>query len=177
MTSTELKNILKNTAKDFGTPGFDNEFGFGGVDAYAALLASTSCDDGIQNGDETGVDCGGSCPNACNPTGEYMTGNIIGTGDMNATPFAANLVAGFDDGSTLAFQSDQSQERQLFFIVPPGVSVGTYDLVNTSGFSAEYKEFNIKETEYPKYKDYNWEFEVPVDDSYGGKFKIDILKL
>jgi hypothetical protein len=31
------------------------------------------------------------------------------------------------------------------------------------------------QTEYPKYKDYNWEFEVPVDDSYGGKFKIDIL--
>lgn len=24
-----------------------------------------SCTDGIQNGDETGVDCGGSCPNAC----------------------------------------------------------------------------------------------------------------
>lgn len=24
-----------------------------------------SCDDGIQNGDETGVDCGGSCPNPC----------------------------------------------------------------------------------------------------------------
>ena len=27
--------------------------------------ACPTCDDGIQNGDETGVDCGGSCPNAC----------------------------------------------------------------------------------------------------------------
>lgn len=26
-----------------------------------------TCDDGIQNGDETGVDCGGSCPDACQP--------------------------------------------------------------------------------------------------------------
>ncbi|MCI5221238.1 MAG: hypothetical protein D3924_00790, partial [Candidatus Electrothrix sp. AR4] len=26
---------------------------------------NSSCSDGIQNGDETGVDCGGSCPNAC----------------------------------------------------------------------------------------------------------------
>tara|TARA_Y100000296_G_scaffold85652_1_gene122254 strand:- start:768 stop:1367 length:600 start_codon:yes stop_codon:yes gene_type:complete len=30
--------------------------------------------------------------------------------------------------------------------------------------------------EYPKYKNYDWEFEVSLDgDSYGGKFKIDIL--
>ncbi|MEL6718532.1 MAG: GEVED domain-containing protein, partial [Bacteroidota bacterium] len=27
--------------------------------------ACTACNDGVQNGDETGVDCGGSCPNAC----------------------------------------------------------------------------------------------------------------
>ena len=115
-----------------------------GVDcggSSAPCAVTPSCTDGIMNGDETGIDCGGSCPNACNPTGEYMTGDIIGTGDPSATPFAANLVLGFDDGTTLEFQSDQSQERQLFFIVPPGVATGTYDLVNTSGFSAEYKEF------------------------------------
>ncbi len=28
-----------------------------------------TCDDGIQNGDETGVDCGGSCPNSCGTGG------------------------------------------------------------------------------------------------------------
>ena len=27
-----------------------------------------TCTDGVQNGDETGVDCGGSCPNSCTPT-------------------------------------------------------------------------------------------------------------
>ncbi len=30
-----------------------------------ACTVEPTCDDGIQNGDETGVDCGGSCPNAC----------------------------------------------------------------------------------------------------------------
>ncbi len=29
--------------------------------------AEPTCDDGVQNGDETGVDCGGSCPNECPP--------------------------------------------------------------------------------------------------------------
>lgn len=29
-----------------------------------------SCTDGIQNGDEEGIDCGGSCPNACDPVGQ-----------------------------------------------------------------------------------------------------------
>ena len=29
--------------------------------------AQPSCTDGIQNGDETGVDCGGSCPDSCSP--------------------------------------------------------------------------------------------------------------
>jgi len=30
-----------------------------------ACTTSPTCTDGVQNGDETGVDCGGSCPNTC----------------------------------------------------------------------------------------------------------------
>ena len=30
--------------------------------------APATCDDGIQNGDEEGIDCGGSCPTECTPT-------------------------------------------------------------------------------------------------------------
>ena len=26
---------------------------------------SESCQDGVKNGDELGIDCGGSCPNVC----------------------------------------------------------------------------------------------------------------
>ena len=36
--------------------------------AYATCTTACqdpSCDDGFQNGDETGIDCGGSCPNEC----------------------------------------------------------------------------------------------------------------
>jgi hypothetical protein len=36
----------------------------GGGDKFCA---ESGCDDGIRNGDETGVDCGGSCPKACSP--------------------------------------------------------------------------------------------------------------
>ncbi len=130
-----------------------------GIDCGGVCTACTSCSDGIQNGDETGVDCGGSCPDACvveetctdgiqnqdetgidcggatcppcTPTGEYIIGLL------NGTNFAANLVLGFDDGTTLGFQSDQSQDNQLFFEVPTGTVPGTYDLMST-GFSARY---------------------------------------
>ena len=37
------------------------------VGAAAASSPTPNCTDGAQNGDETGIDCGGSCPNACQP--------------------------------------------------------------------------------------------------------------
>ena len=40
----------------------------GGPDCNACPVEPT-CTDGIQNGDEEGVDCGGSCPNACTDPG------------------------------------------------------------------------------------------------------------
>ena len=36
-----------------------------GVDCGGSCADCPTCTDNIQNGDETGVDCGGSCPNAC----------------------------------------------------------------------------------------------------------------
>jgi hypothetical protein len=35
---------------------------------YKEEILPGTCSDGIQNGDETGIDCGGSCPNVCPPT-------------------------------------------------------------------------------------------------------------
>ena len=40
LTSSEVKNILYTTAKDFGASGFDNSYGWGGVDAEAAVIAA-----------------------------------------------------------------------------------------------------------------------------------------
>ncbi|MEM9547861.1 MAG: S8 family serine peptidase [Bacteroidota bacterium] len=77
LTSSEVKNILYTTAIDMGASGFDNEYANGRVNALGALQAAgggggPTCNDGIQNGQETGVDCGGpdcpSCPPGCNGT-------------------------------------------------------------------------------------------------------------
>lgn len=46
-------------------------------------IPNFSCSDGIKNGDETGVDCGGSCPNVCSdsacPAGKDFVGGCNGT--------------------------------------------------------------------------------------------------
>ena len=102
------------------------------IDCGGICDACPNCNDGIQNGDETGIDCGGSCNPCVVPFSEFMTCNI------NGEPFEANLVSGFDNLSTLEFQSDQSQERQLFFVLTSGIAEGTYELVNNEGFSARY---------------------------------------
>ncbi|MCB0668442.1 MAG: hypothetical protein KDC80_21605, partial [Saprospiraceae bacterium] len=70
--------------------------------ANNAFCQSPSCNDGVRNGNETGIDCGGSC-GSCNPDcdkvavfngpislPEYIsaknlieTGNLTGAGDIN----------------------------------------------------------------------------------------------
>ena len=42
----------------------------------------TSCEDGVQNGDETGVDCGGSCPDLCPPE-NALEGEIVSVLELN----------------------------------------------------------------------------------------------
>ncbi len=57
-----------NTSTPTCNDGIQNQ-GETGVDCGGPCAACPpSCTDGIQNGDETGVDCGGSCPNACPAT-------------------------------------------------------------------------------------------------------------
>lgn len=101
-----------------------------GVDCGGSCTPCPTCSDGIQNGTETGVDCGGSCPPCA--FSEFMTCEI------NGSAFAANLVAGSQTATELKFQSDQSQERQLFFTLPSGTTAGTYQLANNPGFEVRY---------------------------------------
>jgi plastocyanin len=56
---------------DMGTGGMG---GAGGGMGGAGGGSPVTCDDQILNGDETDIDCGGSCPNAC-PTGLNCIGN------------------------------------------------------------------------------------------------------
>ena len=46
---------------------------------------SESCQDGVKNGDELGIDCGGSCPNVCKDK------------SMNNSPYFFNLTAKLPD--------------------------------------------------------------------------------
>ncbi|MBU0758466.1 MAG: DUF1080 domain-containing protein, partial [Nanoarchaeota archaeon] len=41
-----------------------------------------TCTDGIQNGDETGVDCGGNCPNECEPCADEDSDGICDSEDI-----------------------------------------------------------------------------------------------
>ncbi len=44
-----------------------------GVCGLDQLCAAATCDDGVDNGTEEGVDCGGPCPNACGPVSTGLT--------------------------------------------------------------------------------------------------------
>ncbi|MEL6141213.1 MAG: S8 family serine peptidase [Bacteroidota bacterium] len=119
LTSTEVKNILYSTAIDMGPAGDDNEYANGRVNAFGALQAAgggsgPTCTDGIQNGQETGVDCGGpdcpSCPTGCNGTEVTLTITLdnypeetswVITNDAGVTVASGGTYGSFPDGSTI----------------------------------------------------------------------------
>lgn len=78
-----------------------------GVDCGGECTACASCTDGIQNGNETGVDCGGADCDVC-MVGVH--GSWESTGDNIAVilvPFASKIVANFNvDGTYSVVQTD-----------------------------------------------------------------------
>jgi subtilisin family serine protease len=119
LTSSEVKSILYSTAIDMGAPGNDNEYANGRVNALGALQAAgggspPTCSDGIQNGQETGVDCGGptcpSCPTGCNDTEVTLSITLDNypeetswqlTNDAGATIASGGTYGSSPDGSTI----------------------------------------------------------------------------
>ena len=79
VTFTKEKcSFVVNDADPTCTDGIQNG-GETGVDCGGPCPACTTgptCSDGIQNGDETGIDCGGSCPNSCAAVGEGNCGEF-----------------------------------------------------------------------------------------------------
>ncbi|PWH83925.1 hypothetical protein DIS18_05065 [Algibacter marinivivus] len=77
------------------------ETGFVFIDNVSLELVgggSPTCTDGIQNGDETGVDCGGATCPSCPPAGsELLTNGDFDTGV--AAPWGGNAANPVDDGS------------------------------------------------------------------------------
>ncbi|MEN0003859.1 MAG: S8 family serine peptidase [Bacteroidota bacterium] len=120
LTATQVENILYSTAIDMGPAGVDAEYANGRVNALGALQAAggggggPTCNDGIQNGQETGVDCGGpdcpSCPVGCNGTEVTLTITLdnypeetswVITNDAGTTVASGGTYGSFPDGSTL----------------------------------------------------------------------------
>lgn len=67
-SQTFTLNFISNFASPTSRIIFDmgNAVGFVGIDNVVLEVVTTTCNNGVQDGDETGVDCGGSCP-ACVP--------------------------------------------------------------------------------------------------------------
>ncbi|MEM6292161.1 MAG: IgGFc-binding protein [Myxococcota bacterium] len=53
----------------------------GVCDEDGMTCTAPTCDDGVQNGDEDGVDCGGSCPDDCEPVSYCVDADEDGFGD------------------------------------------------------------------------------------------------
>ncbi|MEM1358709.1 MAG: S8 family serine peptidase, partial [Bacteroidota bacterium] len=119
LTSTEVKNILYTTAIDMGPPGPDTEYANGRVNALGALQAAgpgaaPTCTDGIRNGQETGIDCGGpDCPDCPSPpscTGNEVTLTILLDNYPEETSWRLANAAGqaVASGGTYGNQADGS---------------------------------------------------------------------
>lgn len=113
---------------------------------YPSLNKPPTCMDNIQNGDETGVDCGGSCVIAC--LSEAQNLSVLWTRAFKVIPGRYNAVAYFvNHNKSLAIQKINyrfrfADERNIYigkregstFVLPsgnfavfePGIDVGNY---------------------------------------------------
>lgn len=101
-------------------------------------LPGPTCNDGIQNGDETGVDCGGSCANPCPCEGPVSVSIDFENGSGNNWTLSGTAQAGaFVIGSPTAQSSsgiqtqpegDHSPIGSNAFFTAPNSSVGVDDV-------------------------------------------------
>jgi len=122
------------------------------IDAFRMYIEGTTppeapggtdptCTDGVKNGTETGVDCGGSCPNACSATPTCSDGiqNGSETGvDCGGSCTACPTGGTCDEDYTYAANGD-------FTVLPAEGDYGTY-------YTSESGRLAIGPMEYP----YKW---------------------
>lgn len=78
------------------------------------VIEGATCDDGIQNGDEEGIDCGGSCPpcfDGPNFTGTYQQEDIAGRPGINTVFSRTDLVKNNFNESVV---SDRTSFQEVF---------------------------------------------------------------
>jgi hypothetical protein len=110
-----------------------------------------TCDDGILNGDETGVDCGGSCPNECLAQIDLPIDFEGTTTDYTVTDFGGNassLVVDPEDAGNMVIQTVKTNAAQLWagttISNDTGAFVATDGLASLIPFSATETKMNVR---------------------------------
>ena len=104
--------------------------------------------DGPSTSQDTAQDSGAQLADVSEDTGSAERDSVQAfeehlTAQIDGMDFAAQLVAGTMSEGLLQFQSDQSQERQLFFTLPADIQPGIYTLAPDSGYFAEFRSFGM----------------------------------
>lgn len=125
-----------------------------------------TCDDGIQNGDEEGVDCGGSCPNDCevvadDPTEGSGHNGSTGSefyvysglsGNANESDFAGFTLFDFQGGGTAANEETLNEDKVIKYgtlgfagsnFGEEFDATGTYDFIHLSYYALNETQWNF----------------------------------
>lgn len=114
LISNNLQNVLANAANVISTaaePTCDDGIKNGdetGIDCGGSCApCGQTCDNGVKDGDETGIDCGGSCPTNCTTTTTpcSLTGKYVN--------FAANNASQVREIASILAASDEPEVKAL----------------------------------------------------------------
>lgn len=98
LSNTQLQSILENTAVDLGTPGYDQYYGYGRINAAAAVAAAAGAASNIPP-----VDTQAPTVSIASPTGGTVSGTV--TVSVNATDNVGVTRVDLYAGSTLVGSS------------------------------------------------------------------------
>ncbi len=127
LSNEEVYDIMRSTAHDIGTPGFDEETGFGIVDFGAACSVATA---GITECKPTAHAIANVFPNPANPTAE-ITVDVPKTGNLHVEIFdvqgksVARLFDGVANAGTLKLRVPENLPSGTYTAKISGVSANT----------------------------------------------------
>jgi len=111
-----VRDILESTAEDKGAPGWDEEYGWGVVDAYAALLSDEECE-----GTDTSCGIYPNCENCNDDDGCYAYGNgceernyYCYSNEVGCEYTYSNRHTDYHDGWDYYCKGDEVWKRRLF---------------------------------------------------------------
>jgi len=134
------------------------------------ILAPT-CNDGIQNGDETEIDCGGSTCQICSscPTNETYTGTQASTNYQVSDTINSTVVVGATDSIT--YQANHIELNNGFEVVIGGEFLG--EIAPCTPLTSGVVEMGLVKIKEVTFRNNVWspELEIPEDGYYDIKIK------